>query len=120
MEINGDKSGVTVSLTTLLTVLTYAAMLHHRESSVAACLTLDSQRNVMLWCGVVTILKPEEWIPDPTQYKWFRRAMALVAGQIMWLTPDGSTKPITFGAFDTLATSLPETSNRDFSIARID
>ena len=44
---------------------------------------------------------PEDWIPDPTQCKWFRRAMTLVDGHIR-PSPDGSTKAITFDAFDAL------------------
>jgi hypothetical protein len=72
---------------------------------MAACLTLDSQkeRDVMVWRGYnLGAYEPEEWIPDSTQCKWFRRAMALVAGQVMLLTPDGSTNLITFDAFDAL------------------
>jgi hypothetical protein len=45
--------------------------------------------------------EPAKWIPDPTQCKWFRRAMALVHGQDM-LVPDDSTKPIPFDPFDAL------------------
>ena len=45
--------------------------------------------------------EPEEWIPDMTQCKWFRRAMTLVLGQI-GASPQGSVEPITFDAFDAL------------------
>jgi len=45
--------------------------------------------------------EPEEWIPDPTQRKWFRRAMTLVDGRIRSL-PDVSTNNITFNTLDAL------------------
>ena len=44
---------------------------------------------------------PEEWTPDLTQCKWFRRAMTLVEGHIR-VSLDGGTKPITVDAFDGL------------------
>ena len=44
---------------------------------------------------------PEQWIPDPTQRQWFRQAMTLVAGQHR-PSLDGSTRAITFDAFDAL------------------
>jgi hypothetical protein len=49
--------------------------------------------------------EPEEWIPDPTQHKWFRHAITLVTGQIM-PSPDGSLKVITFDAFDALCEQM--------------
>jgi len=45
--------------------------------------------------------EPEEWILDPAQNKWFRRAMTLVADQTK-APPHGDIKPITFDAFDAL------------------
>ena len=45
--------------------------------------------------------EPEEWVPDATECKWFRRAMTLVAGQMV-PSSDGSIKPITFDVFDAL------------------
>jgi hypothetical protein len=107
-------------LESMIWVLTYAVMLHHQESLQGpdkadykrnivdqlygnlSYSGLAEKRDVMVWRGYnLGAYEPEEWIPDPTQCKWFRRAMALVAGQVM-LTPGGSTKPITFDAFDAL------------------
>jgi len=45
--------------------------------------------------------EPEEWVPDATECKWFRRAMTLVAGQMV-PSSDGSIKPITFDVIDAL------------------
>ena len=41
----------------------------------------------------------EEWNPDATQCKWFKRTMALEAGQVMPLALD-SIKLITFDNLD--------------------
>jgi hypothetical protein len=107
-------------LESMIWVLCYAVMLHHQESLRGSAKArykrkvvdqlygslsysgLAKERDVMMCRGYnLLAFEPEEWIPDPTQCKWFRRAMALVHGQDM-LIPDGSTKPITFDAFDAL------------------
>ena len=48
---------------------------------------------------------PAIWFPDPAQLEWFRRAMVLVASQT-GLLAGGSTKTITFDAFDALCDEL--------------
>jgi hypothetical protein len=107
-------------LESMIWVLTYAVMLHHQESlqgpakarykrkvvdpfyGSLSYFGLAKERNVLVWCGSNAFYDdPETWIPDPTQRKWFRRAMALVAGQLT-SAPDGSTTAITFDAFDAL------------------
>jgi hypothetical protein len=107
-------------LESMIWTLTYAIMIHHQESlqasekadykrdvvdSVYGSLSysgLAKEREVMVFRGINSLSRgPEEWIPDPAQRKWFRRAMTLVAGQLM-PSFDGSTKAITFDAFDAL------------------
>jgi hypothetical protein len=111
-------------LESMIWVLTYAIMLHHQESLRGPAKArykrkvvdafygsfsysgLAEKREVMLWRGNSAFYDDlEKWIPDPTKQKWFRRAMALVAGQFT-PAPDGSTKSITFDAFDALCTEF--------------
>ncbi len=107
-------------LESMIWVITYAIMLHHQGSLQGSDKT-DYQRDVvnnfygsLSYSGLAKERKvmvfdannplayePEDWIPDPAQREWFRRAMALVEGQIR-PSPGGSTKPITFDAFDAL------------------
>ena len=105
-------------LESMIWVLTYAIMLRYQEGLQGfkkAQYKLDvidrfygnlsysglaEKRVVMVFHGVNRLGdKPEGWIPDTTQCKWFRRAMTLVAGQNML---HGSIDPITFDAFDAL------------------
>jgi len=107
-------------LESMIWVLTYAIMLHHQETLQGSdkvdykrdvvdrfygSLSYDGlaeKRDVMVFRGFNPLANgPEEWVPDATQCKWFRRAMALVAGQIV-PSYDGSIKPITFDVFDAL------------------
>jgi len=63
---------------------------------------LAEKREFMVFHGYNPLSDvPEGWIPDATQREWFRRAMALVAGQIL-PSPGGGIKAITFDAFDAL------------------
>ena len=107
-------------LESMIWVFTYALMLHH-QASLKGSDRADYKRDVvdnfygtLSYSGLAekrTFLAvaginprsrgPEAWIPDPVHRKWFRRAMALVASQIM-PSPDGSIIPITFDAFDKL------------------
>ena len=101
-------------------VLTYAIMLHHQESlqglrkvrykrdvvdrfyGSLSYSGLAEKRVFMVFQGSVPLAdQSEEWIPDPIQCKWFRRAMTLVEGHIK-PSPDGTSKAITFDAFDAL------------------
>ena len=107
-------------LESVIWVLLYAIMLHHQASlegprkanykrkvpdNFYGTLSYSGLAEKRIFLAVTGINPhshgPEAWIPDPVQRKWFRRAMALVAGQNM-PTPDGSIIPITFDAFDTL------------------
>jgi hypothetical protein len=107
-------------LESMIWVLTYAIMIHHQESlqgsekayykrnvvdSFYGSLSysgLTEKREVMMLRGMSPLPRgPEEWIPDPAQRKWFRRAMTLVSGQLM-PSFDDSIKGITFDAFDAL------------------
>ena len=107
-------------LESMIWVLTYAVMLHHQEAlqglrkahykskAVDQCYGslsysgLATIRKAMVFDGAIPLTgQPEKWIPDPTQCKWFRRAMMLVDGHIR-PSPDGSMKAITFDAFDAL------------------
>jgi len=107
-------------LESMIWVLTYAIMLRHQESlpplmkaqyklkvvdqfyGSLSYSGLSNMRDVMVFRGFNPLAhQPVKWIPDATQCKWFRRAMALVAGQIV-PSPDGSVKPITFDVFDAL------------------
>jgi hypothetical protein len=112
--------GVGDDLESMIWVLTYAIMIHHQES-LQRSEKADYKRNIvdtaygslsysglakertsMVIYGINPLVdKPEEWIPEPTQCKWFRRAMRLVAGQIL-PSLDGSINVITFDAFDAL------------------
>jgi len=104
----------------MIWVLTYAIMLHHQETLqgsdkvdykrdvVDQCYGslsysgLANMRSLMVFHGTNHLAyEPEEWVPDATQCKWFRRAMALVAGQVAQ-SSGGSIKPITFDVFDAL------------------
>ena len=101
-------------------VLIYAIMLHHHMSlrgsdkaryqrhvidqfyGSLSYYGLAKEREFLMSRGTnFRAYGPEEWIPEPTQRQWFRRAMALVEGQTK-LSFGGSTKPITFDAFDAL------------------
>jgi hypothetical protein len=63
---------------------------------------LTEKRRHMAYEGFNPLAKePQRWIPDASQYKWFKRAMTLVAGHIM-PSFDGSIRAITFDAFDAL------------------
>ena len=107
-------------LESMIWVLIYAIMLHHhgalRGSDKAryqhrvvdnfygspSYSGLVEKRYFLMSCGTnLRAYGPDEWIPDPAQRQWFRRAMALVEGQAK-LSLGGSTKPITFDAFDAL------------------
>jgi len=107
-------------LESMIWVLTYAIMLHHQETLQGSD-KVDYKRDVvdrfygsLSYAGLVKerlimayeganlfVDDPEAWVPDATQYIWFRRAMTLVAGQFM-PSSDGGIKPITFDAFDAL------------------
>ena len=107
-------------LESMIWVLVYAIMIHH-QASLKGPSRANYKRNVvdkfygsLSYSGLAThrdslllrgsnprTSEPEDWIPDPVQRKWFRRAMALVAGQNM-PSLDGSTSSITFDAFDKL------------------
>ena len=107
-------------LESMIWVLIYAIMLHHhgslRGSDKAryqrrvvdqfygnlSYLGLSKERDVLISRGNnLRAYGPDAWIPDPAQREWFRHAMALVKGQTE-LPLGGSTKPITFDAFDAL------------------
>jgi len=107
-------------LESMIWVLTYAIMLRYQESlqglkkvhykrdvvdQLYGSLSysgLANMRDLMVFRGCNHLAyEPEEWVPDATQCKWFRRAMALVAGQVA-LSSGGSIKPITFDVFDAL------------------
>ena len=107
-------------LESMIWVLTYAIILHHHGSLQAhdkafhKLYVVDNFYGSLSYSGLAThrdslllrgsnprTSEPEDWIPDPVQRKWFRRAMALVAGQNM-PSLDGSTSSITFDAFDKL------------------
>jgi hypothetical protein len=103
----------------MIWVLTYAIMLHHQQSlqgseghykrdvvdqfyGSLSYAELADKRLLMEYKGSHPVFdEPDEWIPDATQCKWFRRAMVLVEGQNV-PPAHGSIKPITFDAFDTL------------------
>jgi len=107
-------------LESMIWVLTYAIILRHQESlppfkkaqyklkvvdrlyGSLSYSGLVKERLIMAYEGANPFVDdPEAWVPDVTQYKWFRRAMTLVAGQFM-PSSDGGIKPITFDAFDAL------------------
>jgi len=107
-------------LESMIWVITYAIMIHHQESLEGSDKAdykrhvvdqyygslsysgLAENREVMAIRGTNSLAhQPEEWIPDPTQSKWFRRAMTLVIGQFT-LSPHGTITPITFDSFDAL------------------
>ena len=107
-------------LESMIWVLIYAIMLHHHGSLQGSDKARYQRRVVdkfygsLSYSGLVekrdflmsrgTNLRaygPEDWIPDPARRQWFRRAMALVEGQTK-LSLGGSTRPITFDAFDAL------------------
>ena len=107
-------------LESMIWVLTYAIMLHHYASLQGSDKTdykrdaIDNYYGSLSYSGLVEkrdflmsrgtnllACEPDEWIPDPAQRRWFRRAMALVEGRAK-LSLGGSTKPITFDAFDAL------------------
>ena len=107
-------------LESLIWVLTYAIMLHHQETlqglrkahykrdvvdqfhGSLSYFGLAEKRDIMVFHGSNPFAdEPEEWIPNATECRWFRRAMTLVEGQIK-PSPDGSIKDITFDTFDAL------------------
>jgi len=107
-------------LESMIWALTYAIMLHHQESlqgsdkvdykrdivdnfyGSLSYYGLAEKRRLMAYDGSTILARePEEWIPDTTQLKWFRRAMTLVAGRLV-PSFDGSSNSITFDAFDAL------------------
>ena len=107
-------------LESMIWVLTYAIMLHHQESLQGADKAdykrdvidkfygslsysgLAEKRRFMAYDGSNCLVdEPEEWIPDVTQCKWFRRAMTLVSGQNV-ASSHCSIEPITFDAFEAL------------------
>ena len=107
-------------LESMIWVLTYAIMPRHQESlpplkkaqyklkvvdqfyGSLSYSGLANMRKLMVFNGFNPLAyEPEEWVPDATQCKWFRRAMTLVAGQIV-PSSDGSIKPITFDVFNAL------------------
>ena len=107
-------------LESMIWVLIYTIMLHHHASLQGSDKTdykrdaIDnyygswsysglSEKRVFLMNGGTNLRAhgPDEWIPDPAQRQWFRGAMALVEGQAK-LPLGGSTRPITFDAFDAL------------------
>ena len=107
-------------LESMIWVLTYAILLHHQERlrgsdkadykrdvvdqfyGSLSYSGLTNMRDIMVLRGCNPFHdEPEEWVPDPIQCKWFRRAMTLVDGHTR-PSPDGSTKSITFDAFDAL------------------
>jgi hypothetical protein len=104
-------------LESMIWVITYAIMIHHQESlqgwkkakykhnvvdafyGSLSYSGLAKSRRLMAFDGYTLRAEdPEKWIPDPVQRKWFRGAMTLVASHLI----DGSTKAITFDAFDAL------------------
>ena len=104
----------------MIWVLTYAIMLHHHTDLRGSDKTdykrdvidnfygslsysgLTEKRKIMIFDGTNLLSdEPEVWIPDQEQRKWFRLAMTLVEDQTK-LTLRGSTKSITFDAFDAL------------------
>ena len=107
-------------LESVIWVLIYAMMIHHQASlegprranykrkvinnfyGTLSYSALAEKRTFLAVAGINPHSRgPEAWIPDPVQRKWFRRAMALVAPQVM-PSLDGSITPITFDAFDKL------------------
>jgi hypothetical protein len=107
-------------LESMIWVLTYAIMLNHQESlrgsdkadykrdvvdqfygSLSYSGLAEKRRFIAYESSNPLTDEPEEWIPDATQCKWFRRAMGLVVGQIM-PSADGGVRAITFAAFDAL------------------
>ena len=107
-------------LESMIWVLTYTLMLHHHATLQGSDKTeykrdvidkfygslsysgLAEKRDFLMSRGTnFRAYGPEQWIPDPTQRQWFRSAMALIEGQTK-LSFSGSTKPITFDAFDAL------------------
>ena len=102
-------------LESMIWVLTYAIILHHHGSLQAhdkafhKLYVVDNFYGSLSYSGLaekrITMVlygtnllddDPEEWIPDPVQCKWFRRAMTLVEAQMR------SINPITYDAFDAL------------------
>ena len=107
-------------LESMIWVLTYSIMLHHQETlqelrkAHYKAKVIDQFYGSLSYSGLAKERKfmayegsnsssdePEKWIPEPTQCKWFRRAMTLVEGHIR-SSPDRSINSITFDAFDAL------------------
>lgn len=106
-------------LESIIWVLTYAFMLRHQESlqglrkahykrdvhqfhGSLSYSGLAKERNIMVFHGSNAFAdEPEEWFPDPTQCRWFRRAITLVESQLK-PSSDGSIKYIAFDTFDAL------------------
>ena len=104
----------------MIWVIIYAIMLHHHDSLRGSdkadykCGVVDQFYGSLSYSGlaekrtamVFYISNPrfrglDRWIPDPVQREWYKRAMALVAGQSM-SDHDGSIEPIIFDTFDAL------------------
>jgi len=112
--------GVGDDLESMIWVITYAIMIHHQQSLKGSDKAnykrdvvdqyygswsysgLTEKRKNMLYSGINPLDdEPEEWIPDPVQRTWFRRAMILVSDRQL-PSNDGSIKDITFDSFDAL------------------
>ena len=107
-------------LESMIWVLTYAIMLHQHANLQGFAKTLykrdvvDKFFGSLSYSGLVTFRdalvlggtndlaeERDDWFPDVVQRQWFRRAMALVAGQTMSFF-NSSINPITFDGFDAL------------------
>ena len=107
-------------LESMIWVLTYAIMLRHQEGlpplkkAQYKLKVVDQFYGSLSYSGLANMRKlmayeganprthePKKWIPDAPQCQWFRRAMTLVAGQLV-PSSDGSINPITFDVFDAL------------------
>jgi len=111
--------GPGADLESMIWVLTYALMLRHQEGlqgfkkvwyklktvdqryGSLSYSGIEQKRISMMFSGYHFSHEPEQWIPDPVPCKWFRKAMALVSGRLLPIL-HGSTKDITFDAFDAL------------------
>ena len=102
-------------LESMIWVLTYAIIIHHQASlkgfhwdfykrhvvdnfyGSLSYSGLAEKRCSLMLRGITPRSRGlENWIPDPAQCEWFRRAMALVEGQFKGIDP------ITFDTFDGL------------------
>jgi hypothetical protein len=107
-------------LESMIWVLTYAIMLHHQDSlrgsvkarykrkvvdkfydSLSYSALADARKVLVIDGYNLSAFEAEQWIPEPTQRKWFRRAMTLLVDQVV-PTSNGRSNVITFDAFDAL------------------